>query len=114
MRQPLFTASFAIRASLLVSLCVFANSCGASVAEHDDFRKIQRAEAKADTGLEHATDNTRSCDERCDGEDATCRSSDVVCEVADDTDDRDALARCDRTKRQCESAKLRARSACEC
>lgn len=99
---------------LVLAVCALLCGCGPSIADHDDFRQIQRAEARVDEGVDHATDRSRNCAQRCEGTRLACEESETVCDIADDTDDRDAMSRCERTTRQCAAAKLRTRPDCDC
>jgi len=86
--------------ALLLAAGLALAGCGAARTEADldaAFARIQVEEAR----IEHAAgtaceDRDGACAEMCDA----ARS---LCEVAERTEDRDALARCDRARTRCET-----------
>jgi hypothetical protein len=84
-----------------------ATGCGGAQATDEDFREIQRHEATiaAEGPVAWSGDASIDLAVRRAAAEATCNASEAICDIADDSDDRDAAARCDQAERACGRAR---------
>lgn len=73
-------------------------------ATHDDFRAIQRHEARMDARMPVATDSSQGCDPARAAAADVCEAAGAICRIADDTADLDAIDRCEAARDSCRRA----------
>lgn len=99
----------------MLGLALLATACGARelrTGDHDDYRAIQREEARLANGRAVATDEDEPCTRRVEAKRVACSAAENVCAIARDLDDLDASARCDRATRLCDETTANVQARC--
>jgi len=102
---------------VIAVLAVLTAGCGARVpgpATHEDFERLQVAEAALDRAGYVALSPGAPCEARCDATVRMERAADEACEVTRDLDDADARSRCDAAERSAADARRAVAEACSC
>ncbi len=104
---------------MLLGASALLAGCGAAPraptpATHDDFRAIQRSEARIESNRLVATDPAVDCATACAAIGAVCEAARAIRAVADDTADLDAVARARRAEDVCLRVRAGGGARCEC